>query len=104
MKYGITQNKLKRYLELKRLVDEFENLEKELKDLLNVGAEQQPGTAVASLNVHYRANIPWKKEFEKALGEDEATKIAAKYGKNVTVEKLIVIDRKNAIQEKAHGS
>lgn len=93
----ISQHKLKRYSELAPLVKEFEDLKKEIKELAVAGLPCQPGRFSCKVDTVVTTSIPWKTEFVRVAGQDEADRVAETYKGNSQRQTLVVTDRDNPL-------
>lgn len=94
---SISQPKLARLYELKQLVDEYNELKGEVVNLLKQGLPCAPGRYMASLKVESFTSIPWKDEYIKVAGEDEAENVARRYKGNSERNKFSIVDRDNPV-------
>jgi len=96
----ISQAKLKKYLELAAFAEEFDLLKKEIIDLMVNKTRIQAGPLVPFLKTHYKSSVSWKDLYTKVVGEGAVKKILDDAPKDIPVNKLIVADRNNPVEEK----
>jgi hypothetical protein len=71
----ISQAKLRRYLELKLLVKEFETLKKDITDFAKRKKPVQPGPLGVSVKEIPFRSVSWKEHFIEVAGEDQAEQV-----------------------------